>query len=123
MRESNPMEYKEKMFQENGIYFVESAEDNSVLIAIDPSYSQENNTVQWFDTKKARLKKVANIMEISPEKITFQDSEGSTYSFQTMTFELFNEKVKDQMSNVGDYKNQKEMEEGLRKSYENVVSY
>lgn len=123
MRESNYMENKEKIFRENGIYLVESAEDNSVLVAIDPTFTPENNTVQWFDTKKARLKKVANILEVSPEKIVFQDTEGATYSFQDMTLDLFNEKVKEQLSNVGDYQTQEEMEQGLRTSYNNAVTY
>ena len=73
MRESMSMENKEQFFPEKGIFLVESSEDDTVLVAIDPRYTPENNTVQWFDTVKARLKKVANFIEVSPEKIIFQE--------------------------------------------------
>jgi len=118
-----PMESKEKYFPERGIYFVDSSEDDTVLIAIDPRYTPENNAVQWFDTVKARLKKVANFMEVSPEKIIFQDEDGAIYNFESMNLEIFNEKVKDQIRGAKDYKTQEEMEEALRKSYEDRMSY
>jgi hypothetical protein len=113
----------ENFFPQKNLYFVESPEDQTVLVAIDAFYVPRSQTIHWFDTVKERIKKVNEIIEIGPEKLVFRDETGTTYAFQKLTLEIFNERVKAKMVNVGDWKTEEEMEKGLRSAYKNVLTF
>lgn len=110
----------ESFFSEKKIFYVESENDPTVLVAIDPRFFPERKALHWFDTTKERIKFVDEVLKLEPDYLVFRDKYGIVYTFQKLTLKIFNEKVKEKMVNVKDWKSEEEMENGLRASIKNV---
>ncbi len=71
------------------IYFVESPEDDSVMLAMDANLGDE--LVEWFDTVRDRAFPYRTV-DPGDGALKVQ-TENATYTFRLLTVELYNDRV------------------------------
>ena len=77
------------------VYFIESPQDQTVLLALDITI--KDGYIYWFDTIKERIMEIDNVIETSPNKFVFQragEEGGGVYTFSPLTLEIYNNRVK-----------------------------
>lgn len=74
--------------QPDTVYFVESPEDDTVLLAMDAKLGEY---VEWFDSVRDRCFDVQDVEE--DDDLLTVKTERATYGFRTLTVELYNERV------------------------------
>src|SRR3989344_7972532 len=98
------------------IYHVESAEDSTVLIAINLEHRQSQKVLAWFDTVKERIMEYKTI-EISPTNtIHFTRATplgDMSYSLRPLTLKLYEEKVKKHLISPKPFQTEDEMHKAL----------
>lgn len=80
------------------VYYVESAEDDTVLVGIDVRI--RSGIVEWFDTIKDRSMLVNTILDRSNQHFVFKRSNnegGGIYTFTPMTLERYEGSVKQKL--------------------------
>ena len=96
------------------VYYVESSDDNSVLIGMDVAIEKNpdgTSLVTWHDTTRERAM-MADEVKNEDDFFAFKrtDEEGGQfYKFSPMTLELYNEKVKAELIAGQDFDNPDEM--------------
>lgn len=80
-------------FAEQTPYYVSSATDDSVLIAIDPKI--HDGYVEWFDSVRDRMFEVVNVKRDG--EVIEVETPRATYRFQPMTLELYDRFIKDKV--------------------------
>ena len=96
------------------VYYVESSDDNSVLIGMDVTVEKNPDgtaLVTWHDTTRERAM-MADEVKNEDDFFAFKrtDEEGGQfYKFSPMTLELYNEKVKAELIAGQDFDNPDEM--------------
>lgn len=99
------------------VYFVESAADDTVRIALD--VTNDGTYVRWFDTIKERIMKIEKIVDENLEHFVFErakDEGNGTYTFVPMTLEIFRAKVKQHILIPQDFKNEETMLKGFEET-------
>lgn len=76
-------------FAQDTIYFVESPQDDSVMLAMDAQLGEE--LVEWFDTVRDRA--FPHIAYEYVDETLKVETEDATYYFRPLTVEIYNEKV------------------------------
>ena len=105
---------EDKEAYKKAVYYIESSNDDTVLVGIDVKVlplEDGNSVVTWFDTIKDRA---MTATEIRDEDSFFAfkraDEEGGQfYYFQPMTLDIYKDKVKDKLSNGGDFNDVKDL--------------
>jgi len=117
MQEGETMPSPEK---ESDVYFVESQQDGTVLVAMDVNVNEQNRMVSWFDTVKERMMGYENIQRDNTSlSFTRLASEGGgDYNFQPMTLEIYQEKVKPKLLAPQDFDNL----DSLKQAFEETKS-
>lgn len=93
------------------VYYVESAKDCTVLVAIDVKLFDDHR-IQWFDTNKDRNMKIGKISENNDTVFEFQRDEnegGGTYRFTRMTLDVFRNNVKNKLYAKEDVSTEEEL--------------
>ena len=93
------------------VYFVESPEDDTVVVAMDVVV--EPDMVTWFDTIKERKMRIGQIIDNDPAHFVFErtelgDGQIQTYTFVPMNLENYNSKVKQHLIDPKDEDSQDE---------------
>ena len=73
----------------NVTYFVESNNDDTVLLAMDAKTGK--GTVEWFDTSRDRFFNAVKVEE-TPDAFRFETATGK-YALRKLTIDLYNERV------------------------------
>ena len=103
------------------VYYVESPDDDTVLVGIDVKiYREEKNnqlftTVSWHDTNKYRYMMASDTM-LHGDCFAFKRQEkegGGTYYFMPMTIDIYNDKVKKLIIGNPNYTNKEELIDGF----------
>ena len=99
------------------VYYVESPNDDTVLVALDVTIkhrvfdNKDNILVSWFDTAYDRNMEASEIIK-QGDNFAFKRSEqegGGVYSFTPMNLELYYNKVKSHLIAGSDFTNQEDM--------------
>ena len=109
------------------VYYVESPEDDTVLVAIDveiKEYHEDNTmTVSWYDTTHERSMAAKEIIKKDSyfqfERI-MKDGERH-YRFIPMSLEIYNKKIKDRLVAGSDFSNKEELIEAFLNTLKNEV--
>lgn len=72
-------------------YLVESTEDDTVLLALEPSF--RDGHMCWFDTLRPRAIP-GRLESLSADGASFLSSTGVRYRFRPLTLSLFEERVR-----------------------------
>lgn len=92
------------------IYYVECAEDSTVLVAIDVEL--EGEQIRWFDTVKERAMRVREVLDSNPRHFVFVRNDGKqsgTYTLTPMDIETYNTKVRARLINGKEFSLKEEM--------------
>ena len=76
------------------IYFVDSAEDGSVMLALDAKL--HDGLVEWFDTSRDRAFEVKSVEELPDGVLAV--TERATYRLRVLTLELYEAHVRDNVT-------------------------
>ncbi len=97
------------------VYYIESPDDESVLVGIDVSiYRSKNITdaiITWYDTTHERTMTAAEI-QTNDKCFVFRRREeegGGTYYFEPMNLNLYNEHVKEKLIDGKDFKDHNDL--------------
>ena len=97
------------------VYYVESPDDDSVLVGIDVSidtYENDKKTIiTWFDTTHERIMTAAET-QVNDKYFAFKRTEeegGGTYYFAPMDLSLYNERVKNKLIDGKDFDNRDDL--------------
>ncbi|HEX8974676.1 MAG TPA: hypothetical protein VF817_04285 [Patescibacteria group bacterium] len=107
----------EKTFPER-VYYVKSEQDGTVLVAMNIKINGEE--ISWFDGTKERVMKIKNKTQNSDGSFSFEreDGDNEAYTFSKMTLDVYNEKVKSQLSSPEEFEN----EEDMFKAFETTIN-
>ena len=109
------------------VYYIESADDDTVLIGIGVSVNHnkigEESTaiIRWYDTNHERAMTASEIVQ-EDNIFTFKRVEqegGGRYHFTPMNLEIYNSKVKRRLINGSDFTN----DEDLIKAFLSTTEY
>ncbi|MFZ9886458.1 MAG: hypothetical protein ACO3JL_03055 [Myxococcota bacterium] len=78
-------------FDVEKVYLVESEEDDSVLLAIEPSF--RDGHMCWFDTLRPRALP-GRLESLTGEGARFVSSAGATYRFRPLTLAVYEARVR-----------------------------
>lgn len=104
------------------VYYVESPNDDTVLIGLDVKVlrekknNKESTTVSWHDTNHYRHMEALNTISYE-NRFAFkrrQEEGGSTYYFVPMTLNIYNSKVKKLVAGSPNYASEQELIDGLQ---------
>lgn len=96
------------------VYYVESAEDPTVLLALDIVLSA--GQIRWFDTIKERRMKLRRVLNDDPLHFAFEREDGETgrvYRFVPLTLEIYRERVRSHLLDGRDFETSKEMKDAF----------
>lgn len=111
------------------VYYIESPDDNTVLVGIDTTIEhdkigdQEVSKISWYDTKYERIMTASETMQ-KGDYFAFKriDQEGGgTYYFAPMNLEIYNNKVRDYLINGRDFTNDDDLIKAFLKTLEDEV--
>lgn len=111
------------------VYYVESPDDETVLVGIDvtiePEKINDKNVavVSWYDTVHQR-RMAASETSKKDGYFAFRRIEqegGGEYFFAPMDLELYNDKVKNRLTNGKDFDNKEDLIKAFLKTTENDV--
>lgn len=106
----------EMYLNEHALFLVESDSDDTVLVALNTSFHENNQTITWWDSTKERSKSAKNLA-LAGDKLNFTDESGNNYTLTPMTMEIYEDKVKDKIKTGDkDVTNMEELIEGFEKS-------
>ena len=118
MRESFFERGIEKKFPER-VYYVESEQDNTVLIAINVTINSKD--INWFDGTKERIMQIGQILQDDKTTFSFERADGdigAVYNLSKMTLSVYDEKVKGELSVPEEFYDEEEM----IKSFESTIN-
>lgn len=97
------------------VYYIESPDDDTVLVGIDVSINRYENDqktiITWFDTTHERIMTAAETQE-NDKYFAFKRIEeegGGTYYFAPMDLSLYNERVKNKLIDGKDFDNRNDL--------------
>ena len=97
------------------VYYIESPDDESVLVGIDVSIYRNKSTtdaiISWYDTAHERTMTAAEI-QTNDKCFAFRRKEeegGGTYYFEPMNLDLYNEHVKGKLIDGKDFKDHNDL--------------
>ena len=97
------------------VYYIESPDDESVLVGIDVSIYRNKNTtdaiISWYDTAHERTMTAAET-QTNDKCFAFRRKEeegGGTYYFKPMDLDLYNEHVKEKLIDGKDFKDHNDL--------------
>ena len=97
------------------VYYIESPDDESVLVGINVSIYRNKNTtdatITWYDTAYERIMTAAEI-QTNDKCFAFrrrEDEGGGTYYFEPMNLNLYNEHVKEKLIDGKDFKDHNDL--------------
>jgi len=105
----------------DGVYYVFSSKDNTVLLAFDVEINDD--VIRWFDTIKERVMRATSIMEENINKFVFQRAEeegGGIYIFMPLNLEIYREKVKDRLLSGREFEDEEQMFAAIKKTKESA---
>jgi hypothetical protein len=97
-----------------GIYYVESSEDPTVLLAMDIVLG--GDLIRWFDTIKERRMEVRRVLNDDPLHFAFEREDGErgrVYRFVPLTLEIYRERVRSRLLDGKDFETSKEMKDAF----------
>lgn len=74
------------------VYFVESAQDQTVRLALAP-HIFAGNELRWFDTVRGRVKR-GSVVTNGPNELVWQSLEGPRYRITELTLERYNKEIR-----------------------------
>lgn len=107
------------MLDGNKIYYVESANDPSVLLALDARLGNDG-TLWWFDTRKERIMKIGRITEDTAEKFAFEREGGGEYVFVPLTLKRYEESVRSRLVKPRSFEREEDLFVALKTTREYV---
>ncbi|MBI3442438.1 MAG: hypothetical protein HY007_01595 [Candidatus Sungbacteria bacterium] len=105
------------MIDRDKIYYVESAKDPTVLLALDARLGDDKN-LRWFDTRKERIMKVNRVAEDTAERFAFEREGGGTYVFTPLTLKRYEESVKSRLVQPESFEREEDLFTALKKTRE-----
>ena len=97
----------------NKVYFVESMQDNSVLIAINAFLKKINGEkyISWFDTSHERIFKISEINQDGNNIVIkrIESDGGGTYILYPLNLKIYNDRVKDRFSIHQSFDNEEDL--------------
>ena len=111
------------------VYYIESPDDNTVLVGIDIAIEhdrigdQEVSKISWYDTKHERIMMASETMQ-KGDYFAFKriDREGGgTYYFEPMKLEIYNDKVKDRLADGGNFTNDDDLIKAFLETLEDEI--
>ena len=108
------------MLDGDKIYYVESASDPTVLLALDAHFG-DDGYIRWFDTRKERIMRVGRIAENTAEKFAFEREDGSTYIFTPLTLERYEESVRNRLIKPESFQDEDNLFTAIRKTREHAL--
>ncbi|MFO0727048.1 MAG: hypothetical protein U1E65_24925 [Myxococcota bacterium] len=87
------------------LYFVSSAEDDTVLLGLDAKL--HGGMAEWFDTYRDRMKPVVSLSRQGP--VVTVVSEGARYRFEPLTKALYDAHVKSKVELSPDFASTEEL--------------
>lgn len=106
----------------NKIYFVQSDQDKTVLVAIDLVIDTDQRNVSWFDMNKERMMYFDEIQN-DGENIRFlraQSEGGGEYSFQPLTLDIYKTNIAPRLDQAEDFSSIDEMKAAFSRTKENA---
>ncbi len=104
--QNNILYFKDKVF------YVNSFEDKSVLIAIDVFINKDFHLIKWFDGNKQRVMIFENIYFKENGEIEFIrnfNNQKINYHLYPLTLKIYNEKLKNFFENEIEFKNEEDL--------------
>ena len=111
------------------VYYIESPDDNTVLVGIDTIIEhdkigdQEFSKISWYDTKYERIMTASETMQ-KGDYFAFKriDQEGGgTYYFAPMNLDIYNNKVRDYLINGRDFTNDDDLIKAFLETLEDEI--
>lgn len=106
----------------DGVFYVSSDTDDSVLIGIDLKVDFNEKVISWFDTVKDRVMELEDVISRNPNHFVFKrrGQENGTYVFVPLTLEIYNKKVKNKILIPRDFKTEKDMLDAFKETKNNA---
>lgn len=104
--QNNILYFKDKVF------YVNSFEDKSVLIAIDVFINKDFHLIKWFDGNKQRVMIFENIYFKENGEIEFIrnfNNQKINYYLYPLTLKIYNEKLKNFFKDEIEFKNEEDL--------------
>lgn len=101
-------------FEPGGVYWVESAEDPTVLLAINPRVT-ERGYVEWYDSVRDRIFPVVETR--TDGEVIVVVSKKASFRFLPLTLERYRSQVRHRVQGALDFSD----DESLRRFYLNAV--
>ena len=111
------------------VYYIESPDDNTVLVGIDTIIEhdkigdQEVSMISWYDTRHERIMTASETMQ-KGDFFAFKrigQEGGGTYYFAPMNLEIYKGKVKDRLTNGGDFTNDDDLIKAFLETLEDEI--
>jgi hypothetical protein len=103
-------------FNPKRVYFVESKEDDTVLLALEPELRENGHEMCWFDTLRPRIKH-GDVIKDEEKSMVFKSQDGAKYRFRMLTLKLYDAKVKDQVDGSPAFSSPAEMHKFYVKNF------
>ena len=104
------------------VYFVESHDDPTVLVALRVTITGEK--IQWFDTTHERHLTVDEVLDANPDHFVFRraaDEGGKTYTLVPLTLDIYQRSLKGRFRGPKqDFQDEEELLSTLEKSREDA---
>lgn len=72
------------------VYLVESADDDTVMLALDPAYDE--GYMRWYDTTRERMF-AGQLLSQAKDRAEFVSESGTFYSFSPLTLAAYRDRV------------------------------
>lgn len=111
------------------VYYIESPDDNTVLVGIDITIEhvqigdQEVSMISWYDTRHERIMTASKTMQ-KDDFFAFErigQEGGGIYYFAPMNLEIYKDKVKDRLANGGDFTNDDDLIKAFLETLEDEI--
>lgn len=109
----DPFETKEVEHLPQPVYFIQSPEDQTVLVAMNVEITEDK--IKWFDTTRQRVMTFSERTQHEDGSMEFTRQEDphseplGTYSLTPMSLEIYNEKVKRHLAAGKDFNSTEEV--------------
>lgn len=98
----------------DNVYLIESPEDDSVLLALEPCF--RDGHMCWFDTLRPRAIP-GHLESLSAEDASFVSSRGARYRFRRLTVTLFEERVRGRVEGAPSFGSDEELHRFYRERF------
>ena len=98
------------------IYYVQSKEDPTALVAIEPGYFNDGRVLTWYDGAHERVIEIKEVSSNEPDLVKIKDRENRIYTFVPMTLDIYNQHVKQHLFAPEDFAREEDMVAAFKKT-------